>query len=263
MSDRTPLDPQVVLGIPPQALPRHVAIIMDGNGRWARQRGLARIDGHRQGAEAVRETVTQCARLGIPYLTLYSFSRENWKRPRDEVEALMTLCAQMLVSERDELRENHVRLVQIGSREGLPSDVLRELEITQSQAPPAPRLTLGLALNYSSRSEIVDGVRRIAERVADGRLRPEEIDEQTISDSLYTAGMPDPDLLIRTADEMRLSNFLLWQLSYAELYVTPVLWPDFRAEQLHEALRTFARRERRFGGVEGAGTPAPAPATDT
>lgn len=245
----TPLDPQEVLGIAPEALPRHVAIIMDGNGRWARQRGRPRIEGHRQGTESVREIVTQCARLGIPYLTLYSFSLENWRRPADEVAGLMALYAEMLVAERDELLRNRIRLVQLGRQERLPEEVLRELSVTETLVREEPRLTLCLALNYGSRAEIVDGVRAIAGRVARGELRPEDIDEQTISNSLYTVGLPDPDLLIRTAGEMRLSNFLLWQLSYAELYVTSVLWPDFRQEHLYEALRTFAGRERRFGDV--------------
>lgn len=250
MPTQPPLDPLEVLGLPREALPRHVAVIMDGNGRWARQRGLPRIEGHRRAAEAVRETVTQCARLGIGYLTLYSFSLENWRRPRDEVNGLMSLYAEYLVSERQELRDNDVRVVQIGRREGLPHHVLRELDITVELTRLNKGLTLCLALNYGARAEITDAVRLLAERVQRGELTPADIGEETISQALYTAGVPDPDLVIRTAGEMRLSNFLLWQISYAELYVTSVLWPDFRAPDLYAALREYARRERRFGGVD-------------
>ncbi len=250
MPTQPPLDPQQTLGLPREALPRHIAIIMDGNGRWARQRGLPRIEGHRHGSEAVREIVTHCARLGLDCLTLYSFSAENWKRPRDEVEGLMELYALYLAKERPVILENDIRLVQIGRRAGLPEDVLRELDETTRASAANKGLTLCLALNYGSRAEIVDAVRRIAERVAAGELAPGTIDERQISESLDTAGLPDPDLVIRTGGEMRVSNFLLWQISYAELYVTPVLWPDFRAEHLYEAMRDFARRQRRFGGVE-------------
>ena len=249
------LDPREVLGVEPEALPRHVAIIMDGNGRWARQRGLPRIEGHRHGAEAVRAIVTDCARLGIECLTLYSFSRENWKRPREEVEALMELYAHYLAIERPEILENDIRLVQIGRRSELPAKVLEQLQRTEQLSRHNRGMTLCLALNYGSRAEIVDAVRRIAKRVQAGELTPEQIDEQTISDHLDTAGLPDPDLVIRTAGEMRLSNFLLWQVSYAEFYSTPVLWPDFREEHLREALRDYARRERRFGDVKPARAP--------
>jgi undecaprenyl diphosphate synthase len=255
------LDPRQVLGVPPAALPRHIAIIMDGNGRWARKRNLPRIEGHRNAATAVRETVTECARLGIRCLTLYSFSLENWKRPPDEVDGLMALYAQYLVSERQEITDNDIRLVQIGQKAGLPPAVLAQLELVEALSRNNQRMTLCLALNYGSRAEIVGGVRRIAQRVARGELRPDQIDEQTISVSLDTAGLPDPDLLIRTAGEMRVSNFLLWQISYAELYVTPVLWPDFRKTHLHEALRDFARRERRYGGVEPVKPPGEADQT--
>jgi len=243
------LDPQELLGVPPGALPRHIAIIMDGNGRWARQRGLPRIEGHRSGSEAVREIVTQCARLGIECVTLYSFSVDNWRRPPDEVAALMALYAQYLAAERQTIMDNDIRLIQIGRRDGLPADVLRELDLTTTMSANNPGTTLCLALNYGSRSEIIDAFRRLARKVADGQLQPEEISEDLVSASLYTAGLPDPDLLIRTGGEMRVSNFLLWQISYAELYVTPVLWPDFRKEHLHEAIRSFAGRERRFGDI--------------
>jgi undecaprenyl diphosphate synthase len=244
-----PLDPRVVLGLEPHQLPRHIAIIMDGNGRWAEQHGLPRIRGHAEGARAVRAIVTECARLGIGYLTLYSFSTENWKRPRDEVEALMAMYAEYLVAERETILSNNVRLVQIGRREGLPGDVLRELDTTASLSRRNTGLTLCLALNYGSRQEIVEAVRTLAREVRDGRRRIEEIDEAALSGALYTAGMPDPDLLVRTANERRISNFLLWQISYAEIYVTPVLWPDFRPADLHEAIRDFAARQRRFGGL--------------
>lgn len=249
MPTKPPLDPVATLGLAREALPRHIAIIMDGNGRWAQQRGLPRIEGHRHAATAVREVVTHCARLGIECLTLYSFSLENWKRPRMEVEGLMALYAEYLASERQEIMDNDIRVIQVGRREGLPEGVLRELDLTQSASRNNPGMTLCLALNYSSRAEIEDAVRHIASRVASGELRPEEIVEDTISQALYTAGVPDPDLLIRTAGEMRVSNFLLWQISYAELHVTPVLWPEFKAEDLYEAIRDFARRVRRFGAV--------------
>jgi undecaprenyl diphosphate synthase len=253
MPTMSALDPQEVLGVPRAALPRHVAVIMDGNGRWAQQRGLPRLEGHRQGSTAVREVVTECARLGIGCLTLYSFSRENWKRPRSEVDGLMALCAQYLVDERSEIMENDIRLRHIGRREGLPDFVLRELDTTIQLSSANRGLTVGLALNYGSRSEIVAAVQHLARQVQDGRLRPEDIDEQVLSSALDTGGLPDPDLVIRTAGEMRLSNFLLWQISYAELYVTPVLWPDFRKEHLREALLSYAWRERRYGAVGAAG----------
>lgn len=243
------LDPTAVFGAAREQLPRHIAVIMDGNGRWARQRGLPRIEGHRSAGKAVRDTITQCARLGIDCLTLYSFSLENWKRPQNEVVGLMALYAQYLVQERDEIMANDVRIVQIGRRGGLPPEVLKELEKTEQLSRDNKGLTLCLALNYGSRAEIVDAVRGIATRVQRGELAIDDIDEQVIGESLDTAGLPDPDLVIRTAGEMRLSNFLLWQISYAELYVTDVLWPDFRAEHLNEAIKRFLRRERRFGDI--------------
>lgn len=251
------LDPQEVLGLPRTALPRHIAIIMDGNGRWARRRGLPRIEGHRSAGQAVRDTITQCARLGIECLTLYSFSRENWKRPADEVSALMALYAQYLVENRDQIMANDVRVRQIGRRDRLPPAVMREIEKTEQLSAGNGGLTLCLALDYGSRTEIIDAVRNIAERVRTGAMTPDQIDEQVFSDALYTAGLPDPDLLIRTAGELRVSNFLLWQISYAELYVLPVLWPDFRTEHLHEAIIAFGKRERRFGDVVPAGSPSP------
>jgi undecaprenyl diphosphate synthase len=245
----SPLDPREELGLEPAQLPRHIAIIMDGNGRWANQRNMPRIRGHLEGAANVRSIITHCARLHLDALTLYSFSAENWKRPREEVEALMKLYVEYLIKERDEIMENDVRLIQIGRREGLPEAVLHELETTQAMSAKNTGLKLCLAINYGSRNEIVDAVRKLATEVKAGRLQPADIDEDAVSSALYTANIPDPDLLIRTAGEMRISNFLLWQISYAELFVTPVLWPDFRVEHLNEAIRDFAGRQRRFGAV--------------
>ncbi|MCK6455567.1 MAG: isoprenyl transferase [Phycisphaerae bacterium] len=246
------LDPAAELGIPSGRMPRHIAIIMDGNGRWAKQRGWPRIRGHEAGASNVREIVTQCARLGLECLTLYSFSSENWTRPASEVSHLMALYVHYLIKERDEIMANDIRLIQIGSRDGLPADVLRELDETASMSSANRGMTLALAINYGARQEIVEAVRRIAARIATGELRAEQIGEETISDALYTRRLPDPDLLIRTAGQMRISNFLLWQISYAELYVTDVFWPDFRREHLYAAIREYASRERRFGSAPDA-----------
>jgi undecaprenyl diphosphate synthase len=233
----------------PARLPRHVAMIMDGNGRWARARGLERIEGHVRGAETVRRTVEECCRLGLGQLTLYSFSSENWKRPRQEVDFLMSLLRQYLVDERPEIMKQNIRFRVIGRRAELSPEVIAEIEETERRSAANTGLTLALAVNYGSRAEIVDAVRSIAERAKRGELSPTAIDESTISNSLYTAGMPDPDLLIRTAGEMRVSNYLLWQISYAELWVTPVFWPEFTTDVLHTALRDYAGRERRFGGL--------------
>ena len=235
---------------PPSARPRHVAIIMDGNGRWARRQGKPRIFGHQQGAKAVRGIVIEAARLELDMLTLYSFSSENWARPQEEVEFLMDLCAEYLADERRELMDNNIRFVQLGRREGLPDRVLGELDKTTDMTAGNTGLRLALALNYGSRSEIIDAVRAIARAAAAGDIDPERIDEDTISQHLYTAGMPEPDLLIRTAGEMRISNFLLWQISYAELWVTQTLWPEFDLAEFHRALRDFAERQRRFGSIK-------------
>ena len=247
-----PLDPQEVLGLSREQLPRHIAIIMDGNGRWAAERDLPRLEGHAEGAKVVRSIVTQCARLGLQALTLYSFSSENWKRPRDEIEFLMELYAHYLVAEREEILENNITFLQVGRRRGLPDNVLKELDLTTELSKGNTGLKLCLALNYGSRGEIVDAVRRIAEAVKAGEVKADEIDEQLVSSSLYTAGIIDPDLLIRTAGEFRVSNFLLWQLSYAELYVEDVCWPDFSIEHLHKAILTYAHSSRRFGGLDSA-----------
>jgi undecaprenyl diphosphate synthase len=236
----------------PSRLPRHIAMIMDGNGRWARERGLERIEGHLRGAETVRRVVEECCRLGVGQLTLYSFSSENWKRPQREVDFLMGLLKQYLVAERPEIMKQNIRFRVIGRRAELSPEVVAEIEETERLSAANTGTTLALAVNYGSRAEIVDAVRGIAGRVLRGELDPAAIDEGTIADSLYTAGMPDPDLLIRTAGEMRLSNYLLWQISYAELWVTSVCWPDFTTDVFHAALRDYAGRERRFGGLKTA-----------
>jgi undecaprenyl diphosphate synthase len=236
-------------GLDLQRLPRHVAIIMDGNGRWARSRGKPRTDGHAAGADAVACVVEECCRLGISYLTLYCLSSENWKRPRQEIDFLMLLLQHYLRQERPRIMEQNIRLTVIGRRQGLPASVQAAIEENVAATAHNSGLTLCLALNYGSRAEIVDAVRELARAVQQGKLAVEQIDESVFSAHLYTADMPDPDLLIRTAGEMRLSNFLLWQISYAELWVTPHYWPEFNAELFHAALRDYARRERRFGGL--------------
>jgi undecaprenyl diphosphate synthase len=246
--------------IPAEKFPRHIAIIMDGNGRWAVRRGLERVKGHQEGARTVRDIVTECARLrkhhgGPDFLTLYSFSIENWKRPIDEVGFLMTMYIEYLQKERTTMMENNIRFRQIGRLENLPDPVMDEVNRTLEETKNNDGLQLVLALNYGSRAEITDAVREIARKAREKELRPEEIDEQTISDHLYTAGWPDPDLLIRTAGEMRISNYLLWQISYAELYVSDVLWPDFQISDLHGAIRAFASRNRRFGALDHTNTP--------
>ncbi|RIK65112.1 MAG: di-trans,poly-cis-decaprenylcistransferase [Planctomycetota bacterium] len=250
MPTAAPLDARTALGIPPDRMPRHIAIIMDGNGRWAQRKGLPRIRGHEAGADKVQEIVTRCSRLGVGYLTLYSFSTENWNRPQSEVAHLMGLYVEYLIKERVEIMENDVRLIQIGRRDGLPPDVLRELDETMRLSKDNKGMTLILALNYSGRAELTDAVRDIARRAAAGELPPDTISEQTISDALYTGGIPDPDLLVRTAGEMRVSNFLLWQISYAELVVTDVCWPDFGSDELDRCIREYAGRDRRFGRVQ-------------
>ena len=243
------------VGLEPAKLPRHVAIIMDGNGRWARAQGKERVEGHARGAKSVDVVTEECCRLGIGQLTLYCLSSENWKRPKAELDFLMALLQQYLLAERQKILDQNIRFTVIGRREGLPDHVLAEIDENERLTTGNTGLTLCLAINYGSRAEMVDAVRALAARVQRGELRPDQIDEATFSTSLYTAGMPDPDLLIRTAGEMRVSNYLLWQISYAELWVTPKYWPEFDAALLHEALRDFARRERRFGGLvtPGAG----------
>ena len=231
------------------SLPAHVAIIMDGNGRWAKQRGLPRIEGHRQGAESARTIIRIAGELGIKYLTLYAFSAENWNRPKDEVDALMKYLVHYLKTETSELNKNNVRLEVIGQIYRLPENVQEHLQKSITTLSKNNGLTLVMALSYGSRIEIVDAVRGIAEKVKRGKLDPADITEQVFAQHLYTRNIPDPDLMIRTSGEMRVSNFLLWQISYAELVITPTLWPDFRKPQFFAALEEYARRHRRFGGV--------------
>jgi len=230
-------------------LPRHIAIIMDGNGRWATERGLTRNRGHREGVNSVREITRECAKLGIKQLTLYAFSVENWKRPKAEVNFLMRMLRRFLVQERKEIMDNDIRLAAIGRLHELPKGVRKELRETMEMSGDNKGMTLCLALNYGGRTEIVDAAARIARGVEDGSIRPGDIDEEMFARHLYTSGMPEPDLLIRTSGEMRVSNFLLWQMSYTEIYVTRVLWPDFRKKELMKAIREYAKRERRFGGI--------------
>jgi undecaprenyl diphosphate synthase len=231
------------------ALPRHIAIIMDGNGRWAVQRGLPRIEGHRRGVTSVRRITEHCARLGIEQLTLYCLSSENWRRPAHELQFLMHLLEQYMIEERSLLMRERIRLSMIGRREGLPASTLTELDRTVDLCAGNDGLRLCLAINYGSRAEIAAAVRSLATEVRDGLLDPTQIDEKMVATRLDTAGMPDPDLLIRTAGEMRISNFLLWQISYAELWVTDVCWPDFAEPHLDAAIAAFAGRDRRFGGL--------------
>src|SRR6266567_805222 len=231
------------------SLPRHVAIIMDGNGRWARQRHLPRIEGHRAGAESARIIIRTAGELGIKYLTLYAFSVENWNRPKDEVDALMKYLVHYLKTETPELNKNNVRLEIIGQVYRLPEVVQEHLKKSIAVLSKNNGLTLIMALSYGGRTEIVDAARGIAEKVKSGALDPEDINEQVFSQHLYTRNLPDPDLLIRTSGEMRVSNFLLWQISYAELLVTPTLWPDFRKPQFYAALEGYNQRHRRFGAL--------------
>jgi len=226
-----------------------VAIIMDGNGRWAQRRGLARMMGHHEGSRTVRRMVTACAERKIEALTLYSFSSENWSRPADEVTTLMTLLQEHLRSERPLMLENGIRFRRLGRRDGMPAEVLDLLDETERATSHGTGMTLTLALNSGARAELVDAVRTIAALAKEGTLDPARIDEALISAHLGTAGLPDPDLLIRTAGQMRVSNFLLWQISYAELHVTETLWPDFGVEDLERAFRDFAGRQRTFGGL--------------
>ena len=243
------------LRLDPARLPRHIAIIMDGNGRWARRRHLPRIAGHRAGVAAVRSTVETAARIGIPALTLYAFSEENWKkRPKSEVDFLMRLLCHYLQAEIKTLNENNIRLRYIGRQHELPDVVQREMAEASDATAANTGMILTLALNYSARSEIVDAFRALAEAASrNGGLSHLEVTEQSISENLYTRDLPDPDLVVRTSGEMRLSNFLLWQLAYAEIYVTQTLWPDFRGLQLLEGIEEYQKRERRYGGlVHGA-----------
>lgn len=232
-------------------LPAHIAIIMDGNGRWARARGLPRVRGHQAGVEALRDIVTACAEWNISYVTLFSFSTENWSRPRPEVEFLMSLLQRYLRHELDILHNNNVRLITIGFTEQLPAAVRKDLNAAIQSTAGNTGLMLVLALSYGSRAEIAAAARALAREAASGAISADNVDEAMVASRLQTAGIPDPDLLIRTSGEMRISNFLLWQIAYAELWVTPTLWPDFRRAELFEALEAYAARQRRFGKVDG------------
>ncbi|OHB79881.1 MAG: di-trans,poly-cis-decaprenylcistransferase [Planctomycetes bacterium RBG_16_64_10] len=243
MSERRPLD------LAPRGLPRHIAIIMDGNGRWAQRQNLPRIEGHRRGVASVRRTSEEAARLGIKQLTLYCLSSENWKRPQLELDFLMHLLEQYMVEERAAIMDHNLRVTVIGRRDEIPSTVLQEMDKTVAMSGRNTGLQLCLAINYGARAELVDAVRAIARAVHAGQIAPADVTEATIAGHLYTAGRPDPDLLIRTAGEMRVSNFLLWQISYAEIWVTEHCWPEFDEHDLQQAIRDYALRERRYGGL--------------
>lgn len=233
--------------IDPEKIPKHVAIIMDGNGRWARQKAMNRVLGHEEGTESVRVVVRTSREIGIKWLTLYAFSEENWKRPKYEINALMGILKRFLKSELQEMQENGIRFVTIGRHNRLPEDVRGLIEETTAKTAVNTGMTLSLALSYGGRQEISDAVQKIARRVLSGDINPSDIDDTFISDFLYTAGMPDPDLLIRTSGEYRVSNFLLWQIAYTEIYITPTLWPDFRKDEYLRAIDDYQKRERRFG----------------
>ena len=243
-------------GLDRATIPRHVAIIMDGNGRWAQKRGLPRIEGHRRGVTSVRSIVEEASRLGLHQLTLFCFSSENWKRPPRELTLLMHLLKQYLVEERREIQRQGLRFKVIGKLHELEPVIQAEMQKTIEVSAGNDGMTLCLAVNYGARQEITEAIQKIAVQVRGGRINPEDISEKTVADHLMTATMPDPDLVIRTASEFRISNFLLWQISYSELWVTEKHWPEFREEEFREALRAFARRDRRFGGLSGKGEPA-------
>ncbi|MGV3532454.1 MAG: isoprenyl transferase [Chthoniobacteraceae bacterium] len=238
-----------VASSPPSAPPRHIAIIMDGNGRWARERGQPRIVGHQHGAQSVRAVTEACVELGVEYLTVYAFSTENWKRPKEEVTALFALLEHFIAEELPTLMQNNVRLQAIGRLHELPESCQTALQDAIDKTAANTATTLILALNYSGRAELVDTVKALCAEARAGTLQPEAVDAEMISNHLYTRAFPDPDLLIRTSGELRISNFLLWQLSYTEIYVTPKLWPDFGKEDLRAAVTDFNQRQRRFGGI--------------
>ena len=237
------------LSVPREFWPQHIAVIMDGNGRWAQRQNLPRIEGHRRGVSSVRRTVEECARLGIEQLTLYCLSSENWKRPQVELDFLMHLLEQYMIEERELIMKQDIIVSVIGRRDGIPGRVLSEMDKTIQMSAGNHGTRLCLAINYGGRAELVDGIRRIVNDARAGRLDPTEIDEATVSRYLYTDGMPDPDLLIRTAGEMRISNFLLWQISYSELWITERCWPEFELIDLHHAIGDYAKRDRRYGGL--------------
>jgi undecaprenyl diphosphate synthase len=237
------------LGLTLEQMPHHIAIIMDGNGRWAQKKGLPRVEGHRQGAKTVEKIAQYCVDFGIESLTLYSFSIENWNRPRTEVNALMHLYTEYLIEIRPTLMKNNVKLIHLGRLAGLPPPVQNELTKTMDKTSTNTGMKLALALNYGGRAEIVDATQKIAQEYKKGKLKLEDINEQCINRNLYTAGLAEPHLLIRTANEMRISNFLLWQISYSEFYVTKTLWPDFKKAALEKAILAYAKRNRRFGTI--------------
>ena len=240
------------LGLAPEQIPRHVAIIMDGNGRWAQKKGLPRAEGHRQGGKTVEEIALCCVDLGIESLTIYSFSIENWERPKAEINTLMHLYSQYLVGIRPMMKKNKVKLIHLGRLAQLPSSVKKDLTATMKITSGNTGMILALALNYGGRAELVDAAKTIAQQYKKGKLRLKDIDEECISRHLYTAGLAEPDLLIRTANEMRISNFLLWQISYSEFYVTKTFWPDFKQKDLEKAILAYAKRSRRFGTIKSA-----------
>ena len=240
---------QLLEKLDPRRLPKHVAIIMDGNGRWAQRRHLPRVAGHRAGMKATRDVVETCSRLRLSCLTLYAFSLENWRRPHTEVHFLMRLLREYVKRELESLQENNIRLLFIGRSTELPSEVRKDMQDAMQQTAANTGMKLVVALNYGGRAEITDAVNAVIRTAASNGVNHFQLDEQTISDHLYTAGLPDPDLLIRTSGEMRVSNFLLWQIAYAEIYITDALWPDFSRARLFEALLEFQRRERRYGGL--------------
>ena len=247
-SDAIPLN---LTNVPRERWPRHIAIIMDGNGRWAERQKLPRIEGHRRGVDSVRATTEECARLGMEQLTLYCLSSENWKRPQQEIDFLMHLLEQYMIEERSTIMDNDVRVRMIGRRTNIPEQVLNELDQTVEMSRTNGGMWMNLAINYGGRAELVDAVHAIGGKIAAGQLSADKISEQTITEHLYTAGLDDPDLLVRTAGEMRISNFLLWQISYAEIWVTQKCWPEFDISTLHEAIADFAARKRKFGGLNG------------
>jgi undecaprenyl diphosphate synthase len=243
---------RLLLDLDADRLPQHIAVIMDGNGRWAQRRHLPRVAGHRAGVQSARTVIETCARLGIPALTLYAFSMENWRRPKAEIDFLMRLLREYLRRELPTIHQNNIRMLVIGRADQLPDEVREDVERAMEQTAGNTGMVLTVALNYGGRAEIVDAFNRILDRVRNNGLANAQVDEEMISRFLYTAGLPDPDLLIRTSGEMRVSNFLLWQIAYAEIYVTETLWPDFNRAQLYEALLDFQKRERRYGGLAEA-----------
>lgn len=245
----TDVIPTILSEVPRQRWPRHIAIIMDGNGRWAERQELPRVEGHRRGVDSVRATTEECARLGMEQLTLYCLSSENWKRPQQEIDFLMHLLEQYMIEERSTIMNNNVRVRMIGRRTNIPDQVLKELDRTVEMSHTNTGMWMNLAINYGGRAELVDAVRAIGDKIAAGQLSTDSIDEQTIAEHLYTAGLDDPDLLVRTAGEMRISNFLLWQISYAEIWVTQKCWPEFDLSTLHQAIADFAARDRKYGGL--------------